>query len=170
MLAASPSPSILRLSPQISGAKISARPSPPVPTTIRFRPPVAAAAAAERTTSSSCFCPPKLASSCSSLYEILGLPMGATGQEIKAAYRRLARICHPDVAAVGRKDSSANEFLKIHTAYSTLSDPEKRADYDRELFRQHRPFGSFAGISASPVTVSSFSGYPRRNWETDQCW
>ncbi|KAF4371830.1 hypothetical protein G4B88_016893 [Cannabis sativa] len=96
----------------------------------------------------------------SSLYEILGIPTAATCQEIKAAYRRLARVCHPDVATIDRKDSSADEFMKIHAAYSTLSDPTKRAAYDRRFLR--RP---------SPLTMASgFSGYSRRNWETDQCW
>lgn len=95
----------------------------------------------------------------SSLYEILGIAAAASDQEIKAAYRRLARVSHPDVAAVDRKNSSADEFMKIHAAYSTLSDPEKRASYDRSLFRRRQP-----------LTASRFSGYSCRNWETDQCW
>ncbi|KAA8547504.1 hypothetical protein F0562_003933 [Nyssa sinensis] len=78
--------------------------------------------------------------------------MGATSQEIKAAYRRLARTCHPDVAASDGKDSAAGEFMKIHAAYSTLNDPEKRADYDRKLFRRHR---SYSGISSSPAMEMS---------------
>ncbi|KAF3440300.1 hypothetical protein FNV43_RR18584 [Rhamnella rubrinervis] len=98
--------------------------------------------------------------SCSSLYEILGVPSGASFQEVKSAYRRLARVCHPDVANFDRKDSSADEFMKIHAAYSTLSDPAKRADYDRKHLLRHRPL----------TTASGFSGYTRRNWETDQCW
>lgn len=96
--------------------------------------------------------------------------MGATCQEIKTAYRRLARVLHPDVLASngGREDSStaANEFMEVHKAYATLSDPEKRADYDRLLFRQIRPY---AGSVLSSATTYS-SGYTRRNWETDQCW
>ncbi|KAI5418656.1 chaperone protein dnaJ 11, chloroplastic [Lathyrus oleraceus] len=94
-----------------------------------------------------------------SLYEILGIAAAASDQEIKTAYRRLARVSHPDVAAVHRKNSSADEFMKIHAAYSTLSDPEKRANYDRSLFRRRQP-----------LTASRFSGYRIRNWETDQCW
>ncbi|KAF7828962.1 chaperone protein dnaJ 11, chloroplastic-like [Senna tora] len=102
-----------------------------------------------------------MSSSCTtSLYEILGIPSRASNQEIKAAYRRLARVCHPDVATVDRKNSSAVEFMKIHAAYSTLSDPEKRATYDRSLCRRQRPLS----------TASSYSGYSGRNWETDQCW
>uniref|UniRef100_A0A2P2N152 Uncharacterized protein MANES_02G104900 n=1 Tax=Rhizophora mucronata TaxID=61149 RepID=A0A2P2N152_RHIMU len=94
-----------------------------------------------------------------SLYEVLGIPVGASGQEIKTAYRQLARTCHPDVAAVDRKDSSAGEFMRIHAAYSTLYDPEKRAVYDRKLFRRNQ----------RPLTAG-LSGYGGRNWETDQCW
>ncbi|KAE8668902.1 Chaperone protein dnaJ 11 [Hibiscus syriacus] len=98
---------------------------------------------------------------CTSLYEVLGISVGASSEEIKAAYRQLARICHPDVAAIGRKDSSADEFMKIHAAYSTLSDPEKRAVYDSKLtWRSQRPLTS----------DSRFSGYSGRSWETDQCW
>lgn len=93
-----------------------------------------------------------------SLYEVLGIQMGATGQEIKAAYRRLARSCHPDVVSMNQKHNSTNNFIKIQAAYSTLSDPNKRASYDRQLFRQPR--------SSSPYTF----GGGRRSWETDQCW
>ncbi|GAU47082.1 hypothetical protein TSUD_192080 [Trifolium subterraneum] len=98
-------------------------------------------------------------SSCTSLYDILGIAAAASDQEIKTAYRRLARVSHPDVAAVDRKDSSADEFMKIRDAYSTLSDPEKRGIYDRSLFRRQQP-----------LTAIRFSGHGCRNWETDQCW
>ncbi|CAL5377020.1 unnamed protein product [Camellia sinensis] len=118
-------------------------------------------------------CCANMASS-TSLYEVLGIPMNATGNEIKAAYRKLARTCHPDVAMVNRRDKSANEFMKIHAAYSTLSDPDKRAVYDRDLFRLRHRFGSSSATLAAMATATSmseFSGhYPRRNWESDQCW
>ncbi|XP_008457665.2 chaperone protein dnaJ 11, chloroplastic-like [Cucumis melo] len=100
----------------------------------------------------------------SSFYEVLGIPMTASCREIKAAYRKLARICHPDVVA----ENSAEEFIKIQTAYSTLSDPDKRADYDREICRAQ--LVSVSGLS-SRTPVSGYSGYyTRRNWESDQCW
>ncbi|KAB5561435.1 hypothetical protein DKX38_006392 [Salix brachista] len=101
----------------------------------------------------------------SSFYEVLGLPVSASGHEIKAAYRRLARTCHPDVVSMNQKEMSATEFIKIHAAYSTLSDPDKRANYDRDLFRNSRPFGSSSMRSA---TMAAASGYTSRNWETDQ--
>lgn len=104
-----------------------------------------------------------------SLYEVLGIPMSASCHEIKAAYRRLARMCHPDVVAINQKETSANEFIKIHSAYSTLSDPDKRASYDREIYRYRpRPYGSSSAAMAT--AMSGFSGFTSRNWETDQCW
>ncbi|XP_031272294.1 chaperone protein dnaJ 11, chloroplastic-like [Pistacia vera] len=116
-----------------------------------------------------------MTASASSLYEVLGISMSASGHEIKAAYRRLARMCHPDVVAMNQKEMSATEFMKIHAAYSTLSDPNKRANYDRDLFRRRQPIGfSSALSSAAMASMSRFSGgykyNSKGNWETDQCW
>ena len=61
-------------------------------------------------------------------YEILGVSRNATQVEIKRAYRRLARQYHPDVS----NDPDAEErFKELNTAYEVLSDPDKRARYDR---------------------------------------
>ncbi|XP_004232493.1 chaperone protein dnaJ 11, chloroplastic [Solanum lycopersicum] len=151
------------------------------PSSVRFRQSgnftTAAAAAAtcasvetESTTSRYSTLPSDIIhASSASFYEILGIPIGATIQEIKAAYRRLARVCHPDVAAIDQKDTSADDFMKIHSAYSTLSDPDKRADYDRRLFRRRRNVNLYSG-GCSPSAMSAFTGYTTRNWETDQCW
>ncbi len=62
-------------------------------------------------------------------YDVLGLARDASQRDIKAAYRRLARQYHPDV---NRADPDAEErFKQIGEAYAVLSDPEKRARYDR---------------------------------------
>ncbi|XP_047071237.1 chaperone protein dnaJ 11, chloroplastic-like [Lolium rigidum] len=94
------------------------------------------------------------------LYEVLGLRAGATGGEIKAAYRRLARELHPDVAG-----SPGDGFIRLHDAYATLADPAARARYDRDVVAQ-----AYAQPPAARPSPHSFWGRPRRTWETDQCW
>ena len=62
------------------------------------------------------------------LYDILGLAAAASTEKIKSAFRRSALQHHPD-----RSDSpeAAARFRVIHNAYSVLSDPEKRAAYQK---------------------------------------
>ncbi|MEW6059811.1 MAG: molecular chaperone DnaJ [Actinomycetota bacterium] len=61
------------------------------------------------------------------LYEILGVSRTATQEEIKKAYRRLARELHPDVSA---DPSTENRFKEVTAAYEILSDPGRRRQYD----------------------------------------
>ncbi|KAM0010685.1 putative DnaJ domain, Chaperone J-domain superfamily [Helianthus debilis subsp. tardiflorus] len=96
-----------------------------------------------------------------SLYEVLGVEIGADTREVKSAYRRLARVLHPDV---GSCESSADEFMRVHSAYATLADPVKRAEYDRSLVQRRT-----GGLAPVRTAGGCRSGSSRR-WETDQCW
>jgi len=62
----------------------------------------------------------------SSLYETLGVPKTASQDEIKKAYRTLVREVHPD-----RNPGQEERFKEVQAAYDILSDPDKRAQYDR---------------------------------------
>ncbi len=61
-------------------------------------------------------------------YETLGVPRSATADEIKKAFRKLARLYHPDVAK--NKATAEEKFKAINEAYEVLQDPEKRKRYD----------------------------------------
>ena len=68
-------------------------------------------------------------------YKVLGVDKKASQDEIKKAYRKLARQYHPDT----NKDAGAEErFKQISEAYDVLGDPEKRKKYDRGG-RRRRP-------------------------------
>lgn len=64
-------------------------------------------------------------------YKIMGLKSGATENEIKSAYRLLAKRFHPDVNPGNA--AAAEKFAALGEAYEILSDPSKRADYDRQI-------------------------------------
>ncbi|MEA3345450.1 MAG: molecular chaperone DnaJ [Chloroflexota bacterium] len=78
-------------------------------------------------------------------YEVLGVGRGASEEEIKRAYRQLARKYHPDV---NDSPDAEERFKEINEAYQVLSDSETRARYDR--------FGH-AGVKGTPA--SDFTGF-----------
>ena len=94
----------------------------------------------------------------STLYHDLGLKESASQEQVKAAFRQLARRFHPDV---NDGDVVAEQrFKEVNQAYETLADPEARAAYDRalvcragEVRKQRRNFAATAGVSFA-VTLS----------------
>src|SRR3712207_9235806 len=92
------------------------------------------------------------------LYKVLGVSKGASQDEIRRSYRKLARKYHPDA---NRDDPKAEErFKEVQHAYEILSNPEKRREYDEG------PRNSFGGGRGTPrglggageVHFSAFSG------------
>ena len=68
-----------------------------------------------------------------SYYDVLGIKPGASPDEIKKAYRKLASKHHPD------KGGDQQRFKDISVAYDTLSNPQKKAEYDAQ---RNNPFGN----------------------------
>src|SRR5438552_7284137 len=82
-----------------------------------------------------------MATRAKNLYDVLGVAKTATADEIKKAYRKLARQYHPDR---NPDDKSAEaKFKEVQTAYDVLSDPEKRKQYD--AYGNGRPRGGGPG-------------------------
>lgn len=87
-------------------------------------------------------------------YEVLGVSKTATDEEIKRAFRRLAKQYHPDV---NKSADAEAKFKEIGEAYAILSDPDKRRQYDQF---GHAAFeggagGGFSGFSAEDIDLSS---------------
>ena len=86
-------------------------------------------------------------------YDVLGLSKGASEDEIKRAYRKLAKQYHPDI---NKAPDAEAKFKEINEAYEVLSDSQKRATYDQ--------FG-FAGMDGSGFGGSGFSGFGGMNMD-----
>jgi molecular chaperone DnaJ len=81
------------------------------------------------------------------LYGILGVERTATPEDLKRAYRKLARELHPD--ANPGNAAAESRFKEVSQAYEILSDPERRAQYDR--FGSENPFEGGFGFGAGSV-------------------
>jgi len=90
-------------------------------------------------------------------YRILGVERKASAPEIKKAYRKLARKYHPDLNP-GDKASEA-KFKEIQEAYSVLSDPKKKGQYDQFGYVGDHPPGGGERPPSSGFEGFDFSGY-----------
>lgn len=97
-------------------------------------------------------------------YEVLGVGRNAQSDEIRKAYRRLARQYHPDV---NKDDGAEDKFKEINEAYEVLSNDERRAAYDRFGHAAFAggtgpsagdPFGGFGGSPFGDLFESFFGG------------
>ena len=90
-------------------------------------------------------------------YKLLGVPKTATAEEIKKAYRKLARQYHPDV---NTKPESEKRFKELNEANEVLADPEKRKRYDQlgPDWARYASSGGFPGANGFP------GGHGRTQW------
>ena len=91
-------------------------------------------------------------------YDTLGVPRKATADDIRKAYRKLARKYHPDLNP-GDK-SSEDRFKNVQEAYDVLSDPKKRQMYDQFGFYSENGYPGAGGPGGSgPHPGMDFSGF-----------
>ena len=83
-------------------------------------------------------------------YEVLGVSKTASDDEIKIAFRKLAKKYHPDVS---KEPDAAEKFKEAQEAYAVLSDKEKRRKYDQF---GHQPFDNMGAGSSSGFDFSNF--------------
>ena len=96
-------------------------------------------------------------------YEVLGVEKNATPEQIKKAYRKLAKKYHPDMNP--GDDDAANKFKEVNEAYEVLSDEDKKAKYDQFGFDGLDPNfgaggfgGGFGGFDFGDILSSVFGG------------
>lgn len=90
-------------------------------------------------------------------YEVLGVEKNATDEEIKKAYRKMAKKYHPDANPDNKQEAEA-KFKEVNEAYETLSDSQKRQMYDQ--FGHNGPQGGFGGGNGYySYSSSGFDGF-----------
>jgi hypothetical protein len=110
-------------------------------------------------------------------YDVLGLPRGASPEEVKNAYRLRSHMFHPDKyenyqepLRTQLKGEASKEFKKLTAAYEVLRDPARRAAHDRQLDAAGRAYGTVGGRQRRPAaraarpagTAATETARPRR--------
>lgn len=106
-------------------------------------------------------------------YDILGVSKSASADEIKSAYRKLARKYHPDL---NKEPGAEAKFKEVQEAYDILSDADKKAKYDQFGYAAFDPqagfggaqgFGDFGDIDLGDIFGSFFGGGGRRSRQSN---
>src|SRR5438132_11287853 len=100
-------------------------------------------------------------------YRVLGVKQTATIAEIKSAYRRLARMRHPDVNRGSEK--AAREFALLSRASHSLTDPQERAHLDAQL-NQIRSPSIFHSTNPHAHRPRNLAAQPQRALSSNQSW
>ena len=114
-------------------------------------------------------------------YDLLGVPQDATQEEIKQAFRQIARDCHPDVSSevnienMAELDLTGTRKFKIITfAYHTLIDPVRREEYDNSLLPgwEPAPKASAPKSETNPTKAAygvfgTLDGSEEMDWEAE---
>jgi len=97
------------------------------------------------------------------LYDVLEISDMVTDDEVKAAFRRIAKEVHPDQAPPDQVVAYQEKFKEVHKAYSVLKDPRTRSLYNFEMRNS---------VFSRQMKIEDWQRPLRHgsNWETDQCW
>ena len=90
-------------------------------------------------------------------YQVLGIPESASADEVRRAHRQLAQVLHPDRqagASAAEQSLAERRMREVNAAWTALSDPQRRAAYDRSL-RAARTGSASAGASATATATAA---------------